>query len=60
MRVTKYNGPPDKGGIHQKADCLIRQKGIRLTERHKSLAFDIQHLSAHSNLISWYQLRDDS
>ena len=38
---TSYNGPPDKGGIIQRSGCLIRYKGIRLTNHYKCLAFDI-------------------
>ena len=46
-----YNGPPDKGGVIQRAGCL-RLKGRRFTDHYKCLAFDISYImSAHLNLI---------
>ena len=50
LTIKRHNGPPDKSGIIQIADYLVRYKGI--TDLHKCLAFEISYMSSHSNLTT--------
>ena len=54
-----YNGPPDKDSTSERAGygCLIRLRGIRLTDPYKCLAFDISYVrSDHSNISIYEKL----